>query len=198
VGQRTENSVPYLRLLSVQKPGLEELKALGAAMAASGAVALYHLEGVTAEARLGDVPPPDAPTITIESLEEGCRTLDGTGQDIQLVWIGCPHAALAEIEQVVDLIQDRTLAAGLWITTARDIIDQAKASSLAGRLEASGGRLVADACLIGAPLRQMGFNSVVTNSAKGAFYLRRLQGFDVRFASLAHCVESAVTGKWSA
>jgi predicted aconitase len=198
VGQRAGDSVPYLRLPSGQKPGLEELKALGAAMAASGAVALYHLKGVTAEARLGEMPIPDAPLITIKSLEDGYRSLDGTGQDIQLVWIGCPHTSLAEIEQVVDLLQGRTLAAELWITEAREIINQARASSLADRLEASGGRLVADACLIGAPLRQMGFTSVATNSSKGAFYLRSLQGFDVRFGPLAQCVEAAVTGKWNA
>jgi predicted aconitase len=197
VGQSAGDSVPYLRLPAGQKPGLEELKALGAAMAASGAVALYHLDGVTAEARLGEVPVPHAPSMTIDSLEDGYDSLDGTGRRVELVWIGCPHASLAEIQEAVDLLQGRTLSAELWITAGRDVINRARASSLADRLGASGGRLVADACLIGAPLRQMGFARVATNSAKGVFYLRSLQGLDVRFGSLGDCVEAAVTGRWN-
>ena len=51
-GKIIGSRVPIFRLKDV--PEKDELKALGAAMAASGAVALYHVEGVTPEAcRLG-------------------------------------------------------------------------------------------------------------------------------------------------
>jgi predicted aconitase len=196
IGQRAGDSIPCFRLPSGQEPGLEQLKALGAAMAASGAVALYHVEDVTAEARLGHVLATDAPTVTIDSVEEGRKALDGTGLDIDLVWIGCPHASLAEIEEVADLLHNRTLAADLWVTAARHLLRAAETRGLADRLRAPGGRLVADACLIGAPLSEMGFTSVATNSAKGAFYLRSLQHLEVRFGSVAQCVEAAVTASW--
>jgi len=196
VGQRAGDSVPYFRMLTGQKPGLEELKTLGAAMAASGAVALYHVEDVTAEARLGGMLGKDVPAITIESLEEGYEALDGFGQDIDLVWIGCPHASLVEIERVADLLRGRTLVADLWITVARTVLQSASAGRLAEELQTAGGRLVADACLLGAPLREMGFTSVATNSAKAAFYLRSLQSLEIRFGSLPQCVEAAITGGW--
>jgi len=196
VGQRAGDSVPYFRMFTGRKPGLEELKTLGAAMAASGAVALYHVEDVTAEARLGGVLGKDVSSITIESLEEGYEALDGFGQDIDLVWIGCPHASLAEIERVADLLRGRTLVADLWITVARTVLQSASAGRLAEELQTAGGRLVADACLLGAPLREMGFTSVATNSAKAAFYLRSLQRLEVRFGSLPQCIEAAVTGGW--
>jgi predicted aconitase len=198
VGKSVGDSMPYLRLLPGHKPRLEQLKALSAAMAASGAVALYHLEDVTVEARLGTVAIPDSPRITVESLEDGYRALDGTGRSVDLVWIGCPHASVEEMEQVADLLSGRTVAAELWITAARDIVELPQAMSLSDRLQAAGARLVADACLIGAPLGQMGFTSVATNSSKGAFYLRSLQDADVRFGSLAQCIEAAVTGSWDA
>lgn len=198
VGKRAGDSVPYLRLLSGHKPGLAQLKALSAAMAASGAVALYHVEEVTVEARLGIVASADLPRISIESLEDGYRALDGTGRRIDLVWIGCPHASLEEIEQVAGLLRGRTLTTELWITAARDMIKLAQDRGLSDKLQAAGARLVADACLIGAPLRQMGFTSVATNSSKGAFYLRSLQDSDVRFGSLTQCIEAAVTGSWDA
>jgi predicted aconitase len=198
VGKWAGDSVPYLRLLSGRKPGLEQLKAFSAALAASGAVALYHLEDVTAEARLGLVLSTDLPRITIESLEDAYRALDGAGRSVDLVWIGCPHASLEEMEQVADLLSGRTVTAELWVTGAREIVEQAQARGLSERLQAAGARLVAGACLIGAPLRQMGFTSVATNSSKGAFYLRSLQDGDVRFGSLAQCIEAAVTGSWDA
>jgi predicted aconitase len=97
---------------------------------------------------------------------------------------------------VADLLHGRTMVADLWITVARPVLEAASTSGLAAKLQAAGGRLVADACLLGAPLREMGYTSVATNSAKGAFYLRSLQRLQVRFGSLPQCIEAAVTGIW--
>jgi predicted aconitase len=196
VGQRAADRVPYFRLNAGVQPGPEELKALGAAMAASGAVALFHVQGVTPETRVRNVLALDAQVIKIESLEEGYESLDGSERAIDLVWIGCPHASLAEIERAADELAGRELKAPLWITTARDVLNVAKSRRLTETIEACGGRIVADACLIGAPLRELNITSVATNSGKGTFYLRSHQGLQVRFGSLVQCVESAVAGRW--
>jgi predicted aconitase len=140
----------------------------------------------------------DAEVINIESLEEGYESLDGSQRDIDLVWIGCPHASLAEIEHVADELAGRRLKARLWITAARDVLNAAKSRRLTDRIEGCGGRIVADACLIGAPLRELNITSVATNSGKGTFYLRSHQGLQVRFGSLVQCVECAVAGRWLA
>ncbi len=57
VGKMVGSRVPLFILKG--KPDNEELKSLGAAMAASGAVALYHVEGVTPEARKNNFARPD-------------------------------------------------------------------------------------------------------------------------------------------
>jgi predicted aconitase len=196
VGQTAKDRVPYFRFNSGPQPGLDELKALGAAMAASGAVALYHVEGVTPEARSRDVLAGGAAIVAIESAEEGYRALDGTSQAVDLVWIGCPHASLAEIEHAADQLHGRHLEAELWVTTAREVLDAATARGLTSRIEACGGRVVADACLIGAPLGEMGIGAVATNSSKAAFYLRNHSHLQVRFGTLAQCIEAALKGKW--
>jgi predicted aconitase len=196
VGRQAAGRLPYFRLDSVLEPGLDELKALGAAMAASGAVALFHVEGVTPEARRGDLLADNAASITIDSLDDGYQALDGTTQDIDLVWIGCPHASLSEIERTVEELDGRQAEARLWVTTSRDVLNSARIGGTAGRIEASGGHVVADACLIGAPLHEMGIRSIATNSAKGAHYLRNHAGVQVRFGSLAQCVDAAVSGRW--
>jgi predicted aconitase len=197
-GQEVGSAVPYFRLKSHAKPGLEQLKVLGAAMAASGAVALYHMEDVTPEAKIGAVLAHDAKKTVVGSLDEGYRALDGDAEAIDLVWIGCPHASLIEIEEVAELLKGRKVAAEVWITTAREIITAARANGLVQMITSCGGTVVADACLIGAPLQEMGFETLATNSAKGAFYLQSHLGVQVRFGPLARCVEAAVEGRWPA
>jgi predicted aconitase len=196
VGRQAADRLPYLRLNSGLEPGLDGLKALGAAMAASGAVALFHVEGVTPEARRGDMLAADAASITIDSLDEGYQALDGTTQDIDLVWIGCPHASSAEIEHTARELDDRQAEARLWVTTSRAVLNSARLEGSVDRIEASGGNVVADACLIGAPLHEMGMRSIATNSTKGAHYLRSHEGVQVRFGSLAQCIDAAVAATW--
>ncbi len=196
VGESVVDGVPYLRLNPHLRPGVEELKALGAAMAASGAVALYHVEDITPEARMSKVLGDDKLVITIERLDEGYETLDGAAQEIDLVWIGCPHASLLEMEQVAGLLDGRKAKAQLWVTVARGVLIRARTEGLVDRIEACGGKVVADACLIGAPLHEMGFESVATNSGKGALYLLSHLGLQVRFGRLSRCIEAAVNGRW--
>jgi len=196
VGQMMDDRVPYFRLHSGPAPGLDELKALGAAMAASGAVALYHVEGITPEARSGNMLASGAAVISIDSLDQGYQALNGESRDVDLVWIGCPHASLAEIELTADLLAGAQVKAELWVTTAREVLETARDEGLTERIEASGGRVVADACLIGAPLGEMGLKNVATNSGKGAFYLRNHSHLQVRFGSLAQCLEAAISGRW--
>ncbi|MEM3402682.1 MAG: aconitase X catalytic domain-containing protein, partial [Candidatus Hadarchaeales archaeon] len=45
VGKIVKDGIPYFR--GIKEADVDQLKALGAAMAASGAVALYHVEGIT-------------------------------------------------------------------------------------------------------------------------------------------------------
>jgi hypothetical protein len=196
VGREVEDAIPYFRIDSPGKPGPEELKALGAAMAASGAVALYHIEGITPEAKAHTVLADDAVPVIVEDLDEGYEALDGTAQKIDLVWIGCPHASLRELAQVAALLGGRPTRAKLWITTARAVLGEARIRGLVETIERSGGQVVADACLIGAPVQEMGLSTVATNSAKAAFYLHGHHHLEVRFGPLHRCVEAAVKGRW--
>jgi len=190
-----------LRALNRDLPELGDrgqgiLKALGAAMAASGAVALYHVEGVTPEARAGDVVAAEAETVVIDSLDEGYAALNSPVDQIDLVSIGCPHASLAEIKEVARWLEGKRVKAKLWITTAREIRERAQEKGLVERIEAAGGRVVADTCLVVAPIEELGLQSMATNSAKAAFYAPTHSRLEVRFGRLEQCLEAAVTGRW--
>lgn len=194
VGKRVKNGVPYFR--GLEDSGQDGLKALGAAMAASGAVALYHVEGVTPEARARDVGAAEAETIIVDSLDEGYAALNSPVDEIDLVSIGCPHASLAEIEDIARWLEGKRVKARLWITTAREIKERAQEKGLVELIEAAGGRVVADTCLVVAPIEELGLRSLATNSAKAAFYAPTHSGLAVRFGRLEQCLEAAMTGRW--
>jgi len=165
-------------------------------MAASGAVALYHVEGITPEATAGDTTAPDVPAIVVDDLSPAYKALNGPSQAVDLVSLGCPHASLAELEAVAETLAGKSVKAALWITTARATREAAEAAGLVARIESAGGRLVADTCMVVAPVSDLGFRTMATNSAKMAFYSPSHSGLSVRFGPMEQCLEAAVTGTW--
>jgi predicted aconitase len=201
VGAAARNRVPFFRGLKAATP--DQLKALGAAMAASGAVALYHVEGVTPEAVAGaDVLSRSAEQYNIDDLTPGYTALTRASRldkpEIDLVWIGCPHASLAEIERLVKLLAGRQVRSTLWVTVAQNVRELAEKRGLAAAIEACGGKVVADTCVIVAPVRELGFKSMATPSGKGAYYGPSHAGLAVYYGTVQECVEAAVEGRWIA
>ncbi|HUV90136.1 MAG TPA: aconitase X catalytic domain-containing protein [Anaerolineae bacterium] len=194
VGKVARERVPYFLGLDVGQR--DALKALGAAMAASGAVALYHVAGITPEAEQPDVLAPGHETLIVDDLRPAYAALNSTAREIDLAWFGCPHASLPEIEQVVRLLAGRRVKSALWITAAREVREHAQAEGLVAAVEASGGRVVADMCAVVAPMQELGLRTVATPSAKGATYLPSHAGLLVRYGTVEQCVEAAVSGVW--
>ena len=195
VGRQGGNGVPLLR--GVREEGLI-LRTMGAAMAASGAVALFHVEGVTPEAQDRLPIAPGARELVVDDLAPAYRALNGPAEEIDLVSLGCPHASLAEIEAVAGALDGHRLATALWITTARTTRQAAEQAGLVARIEAAGGRVVADTCMVVAPVAGLGFRTLATNSAKMAFYAPSHSKLSVRFGSMEQCIEAALTGRWPA
>jgi predicted aconitase len=195
VGRQVRNGVPYVRFAD-WRPDTEGLKALGAAMAASGAVALYHVEGVTPEA-VALEPGKGARLLVIDDLAPGHAALNGLAERVDLVSLGCPHASLVEMKAIAAYLEGRRVTAELWITTARATRQDAEEIGVVTRIEASGGRVVADTCLVVAPVAELGFRTMATNSAKMAVYAPSHSGLSVRFGTMEQCLEAAVTGRWN-
>jgi len=197
VGKAACSRVPYLVFSDLSDPvSGAALKTLGASMAASGAVALYHIEGITPEAQAAPMLRPDAEAIAVDDLAPAYGALNSEAGQIDLVWFGCPHADLTEIAELVRLLDGRGVRSALWITTSRGVRDQAQRDGLVDALAASGARVVADMCAVVAPMEELGFRTLATPSAKGAVYLPGHAGLLVRYGSPEQCVEAAVSGTW--
>jgi len=196
VGKAARNRVPYF--VGLEEAGsVAALKALGAAMAASGAVALYHVAGITPEAGQPGILVPDHETLIVDDLRPAYAALSSDTHQIDLAWFGCPHASLEEIAEMARLLGGRRVKAALWITTAREVRERAEAEGLVSAIVAGGGRIVADMCVAVAPMQELGFRMVAIPSAKGAIYASSHAGLLVRYGTAGQCVEAAVAGVWS-
>lgn len=199
VGMAVTDGVPYFRFAGTslpQRPPQEHLMALGAAMAASGAVGLYHIEDVTPAAVAGESASAGLPVIPISDLGPGYEALNSPLDRIDFVSVGCPHSTLSDLERIASLLRGRHLVATLWVTTSRYVRQQAAGRGWIAEIEEAGGHVFADTCLVVAPVEEMGFSAMATNSAKAAFYAPSHSGLQRRFGSLQQCIQAALTGTW--
>jgi predicted aconitase len=201
VGKRVGDGVPYFFTNGIAwnatcVSASVHLRALAAAMAASGAVPLFHVQGTTPESELDAIVPSHAPEIVVESLDEGYEALSAPLDRIDFVSIGCPHASLEEIRDAAGYLAGRKVRTRLWITTAQKTRDRAEAAGWVQSIEHSGGHVVSDTCLVVAPVEALGVRSMATNSAKAAFYAPAHSGVRVRLGTMEECLSAAVTGRW--
>src|SRR5262245_21810192 len=100
-GKLAGERVPVLANLDAH-PTEDQLKALGAAAASSGSVALFHVVGVTPEAPTLDAalhgrPPDETIEVSLADLKAARRELEtATGEELDLVVLGSPHFSFEE------------------------------------------------------------------------------------------------------
>ncbi|MBN1153823.1 aconitase X catalytic domain-containing protein [candidate division KSB1 bacterium] len=174
------------------------LKAFGAAMAASGSIALYHISGVTPEAKRAadDIVKEDAVEIIIGDLDDARRSLEQHTTRLQLVTLGCPHSSFDELFYISNLLKDVTLKIPLWITTSAHVYRKAKEDGIIADIEASGALVIVDTCMVVAPLEYLGYSYIAVDSAKAACYLPSHQHAITYFGSTEQCIKSAKEGRW--
>jgi len=198
VGRACGGHVPVIAGLR-RTPTLDEFTAFCAALAAVSPVAMFHMVGITPEAPssldgLGPVVRLDARALD----DETARHSTTTGERVDLVAVGCPHASLEQVEEVAALVGSAHVAGGtrFVVQTSAFIAETAARSGAAGRLRAAGVELSADTCVHIAYAQASAGSTMATNSLKIA-YLTGSHDVGVRFGTLAQCVAAALTGRWT-
>ncbi len=196
----------------------DQLKALGAAGASSGAVALFHVEGVTPEAPsvesiLKSASDRPVANLTDESSFAGAdlvRTIEleahgiqaalerlstaGDTERIDAVALGSPHFSNVEFRALHRCLRGRRLGVPFYVCTARDTLSEMDAAGISKDLRESGVEIVADTCVVVTPILEAKGGVLMTNSGKFAHYGPSNTGYDVLYGSLEDCVESSITG----
>lgn len=185
----------------LRRPSQDEAKQLCAALATTGGVTMFHIAGVTPEAptleaAFGGGVPRESVVFTGRDLQATYDSLrNATGDEIDAVIIGCPHASLREIWRVARRLEGKRVAAGvrLWINAARATRCAAEAMGLAQIIEAAGGRILCDTCPTN---MRIGCRRLVTDGFKQAHYARGMTGAEVIVAGTEACLRAALAGRW--
>jgi cis-L-3-hydroxyproline dehydratase len=215
VGRLVGEGVPVFEGFS-RRPSLDELDALGAALATSGGVALFIVPGVTPPyasveqafaGRAARQTIVAAPRDIAAVYDEFCSAKDG---HFDLVHLGCPHASLEEMKSYAGLLSGKRIAKGveLWVTTSRAVRNEAQAAGLVATLEAAGAKIISDTCPISchfarsaSPDPKLGvvpppLRAIVVESAKQAKYVRDMIRCDTLLTGTEEAVETALTGRF--
>jgi predicted aconitase len=201
IGTIAGSTVPVLAGL----PPVSEdrMKALGAAAASTGGVALCHVVGTTPEApTLADALGHRAPrrTVRIGPTEiRDARDALSSAPDaaIDAVSVGTPHLSLLEIQRLAERVAGLVIAPGVRFlaSTSRDVLAVASSHGWTGALERAGVEIVTDTCTYVTPILGLACRTVMTDSAKWAYYAPGNLGVDVVYGSLDECVRSAAAGR---
>ena len=204
IGRLAPNAIPAVTGLEQAQPTADDLKAFGAAFATTSAAPMFHIVGVTPEAPTLSAATggkaPDVLSVTGGDLADDWHHFNPTtGEAIDLVALGNPHFSFDECEALAHLCSGRAKHAGVAITVtlSRATHDRIVEAGIAAKLEAFGVTFVRDACwcTVMQPIVPPAARTILTNSGKYAHYGPGLSGKQVRFAGLADCVDTAVTGR---
>jgi len=183
VGGMVKDGIPIFKLPG--RPTPDELKSLGAAMAASGSVALYYVEEVTPT-------PPEEPG-KLEKISVERKKIDEVyerhpGMDADIVALGCPHCSKAELDRIAELLEGKKVKKELWVCTARKIAEGCP--DLVTRIEKSGAKVICDTCMVVSPASER-YRKMMVNSGKALAYIPGLCGIEAGFGSTEECIETA-------
>ncbi|MEX0788089.1 MAG: aconitase X catalytic domain-containing protein [Anaerolineales bacterium] len=185
------------------RPTEDQLKALGAAAASSGSVALFHIVGVTPEAPTleaackGSVPAQEI-EIDASRLATAWRELStAAGSALDMVVLGSPHFSVHEFRSLAPLVRGavRHKDVTFVVTTSRAVAALAEKDGALEALRMFGGVLTVDTCILTTPMMPGSVRTLMTNSAKYAYYAPGLLNVQVVFGSLDDCVRSAIEGR---
>ena len=206
VGSRGGDRIPVIEGLEAN-PDSDDLKAMSAAIASAGSVALFHIVGITPEANtlneaLHGQPYEEAIEVSLSDLLESYRDLSSTetGEVLDCVIVGCPHYSYHEFAELADSIERSGSrcspnVAFIIATGQQSYSLLLRQPELLSTISDFGAKITLDTCVFHCPIIAKGTRTIMTDSGKCAYYAPGELGVRMSFGTIAECVESAVKGK---
>jgi len=195
-------------------PGPYDLVQLGSGLSSGGPVALYHILGITPEARLPDssffpVRYSNIYEITNEDLKRVYDKYSGKGELVDFIVLGCPYHDVFWLKRVAEMLKGKKVKNGvkLWILATPFARSAAKEGGFDKWITDAGGNIICGTCpLVSAgkpgpvytfrhPEYSIGI--LATDSIKMAHYsglLLRAQ--KCLLGEPERCIDAAVKGVW--
>jgi predicted aconitase len=209
IGRAVGSAIPVLAGVPTEID-LHSVIGLGASLATSGQVALFHIEGMTPEAQtrqqaFGGRAPQGELVCGKRELREAYERLTTSSTDqVDYVALGCPHCTLEEMRDIANALRGRRVSANVefHVFTSQSTRVIAERSGFVAAIEQAGGRVIVDTCMVNIPTTYSHSKVMATDSAKAAYYV---PGFGLGDAAVEtraiygtrnQCVAAAIAGKW--
>lgn len=186
LGKILGDNIPAIQ--GLKNASREELKQLGAALASSGMVNMFYRD---VDIRKEKVEKIGVETGDVKQTVENLSTASKSTQP-DLIFIGCPHCSLNEIEQIAENMGDGKVKSGteFWVCTSRYVRE--KAEKHVKKIEKSGAHVLTDTCAVVTWTELLGIRTIMTNSAKTAHYAPTLNKAETTLAPLNRCLKTAL------
>ena len=187
LGKILGNRIPAVS--GLQSASKDKLKQLSAALGTTGMASKFDYHS-RSENRGNEKISVETKEIrnTIETLSTSATSKP------DLVFVGCPHCSLNEIKQIAKLVDGRKVGKGteFWVCTSRCVKENAK--NYVRKIENTGAHVLADVCTVVSWTETLGINTIMTNSAKTAYYAPTLNKAETILAPLRQCLNTAIKG----
>ena len=189
-------------------PSPDHLKHLGASLASYGSLAMFHMTGVTPEARTLDEafdgkPPGRVVLVDQAALDAVFASYPADRPEVDLVVLTGPQLSLFELRLVAELLDGRRVHTNtqLIVTTNRQNFAAARELGHIEAIESAGGLVLVGVCFYlmapGEMRERFGWRNVLTNSAKLANIIGGYRYWPI-LRRTRDCIEAAVAGRLEA
>lgn len=187
LGKILEDKIPAIQGLNDVSE--EKLKQLGAALATTGMVNMFYRNIQLKRGKMEKI------SVEEEDLKRTVESLSTTAKKKpDLIFVGCPHCSLNEIRKIARLMNGKKVRAGteLWVCTSHYVKE--RAGKYVEEIEKGGGHVLTDMCTIVSWTETLGIKTIMTNSAKTAYYAPTLNKAETIFAPLKQCLKTGLEG----
>ncbi|MDQ3701326.1 MAG: aconitase X catalytic domain-containing protein [Chloroflexota bacterium] len=210
VGRQVDDywQVPVFRFESAAvHPSADQLKQLGAALASYGSLAMYHVVGLTPEARtleeaFAGQPPARGLEVAPGALSQTYDTFVPEKDDVDVVVFGTPQLSLFEFRDLARALAGRRVhpQTRVFLTTSDAVKGVADRLGYTRAVEEAGATVLTGVCYYIMTPRELaarhGYRTLLTDSAKLANIIAGY-GYNPIFRPTALCVAAAVRGTLS-
>jgi hypothetical protein len=163
----------------------DNLKQFCAALATTGMANMFHFGALKSK---------ETEKISVDSqqIKQTIEELSKASSDQpDLVFLGCPHCSFSEMKRIAQLVEGRQVEGGteFWVCTSCHV--RQMANGYVKTIEKAGGRVLDGVCTVVSWTEKLGIETIMTNSAKTAYYAPTLNKADIILAPLHTCLKTA-------
>jgi predicted aconitase len=174
LGKIVKDSIPFVSNSFKNRYDLIEFLA---SVGTSGVIPLVVIEGITpisvSKDYLNQI---QSLSVGEEEINKAKSSLENLKSEEDAILMGCPHLSLKEVEDLLKLNRKRDKDIFVFVPKEVKAVAEKKYSK---ELKDKNIKLVSDSCILWGGIVSRNYRKVVTNSVKGAYYLRNVLKVEV-------------------